>query len=183
MSEKQEKEIESIRARNILIKLSDADVEKLFEKAGRVGLTVSELLERFIGDLVDGTYSNGSDERMYANEWFDRCWFSMGLGNIIFLQWLIAIDYIEETINDWKDLQDLKADLEDEKNQEEPDEELAEDYKVDIASFEENLNNLFVDYKKQARAIKNSTLESEMEKVIKWHEEKQKLKGNGTGSV
>ena len=53
--------------------LSDADVRRLAEKSGEGGLAISELLENFIGDLVDGTYSNGSDERMYAEQWYQRC--------------------------------------------------------------------------------------------------------------
>lgn len=68
----QEKEIATIKKRYIPISLSDADCERLAIKAGEVGLTVDELLRNFIGDLVDGTYSNGSDERMYANQWFER---------------------------------------------------------------------------------------------------------------
>lgn len=72
----QEKEINTIRERTITLKLSDKDCERIMEKAGMVNMTASELLEQFIGDLVDGTYSNGSDERMKANDWFERCWFS-----------------------------------------------------------------------------------------------------------
>lgn len=60
-------EIEIIKPRTITVNLSDADVKRLAEKSGEGGLTISELLENFIGDLVDGTYSNGSDERMYGN--------------------------------------------------------------------------------------------------------------------
>ena len=26
---------------------------------------------------MGGTYSNGSDERDYADQWFERCWFGM----------------------------------------------------------------------------------------------------------
>ena len=37
--------------------------------------TIGELIENFAGDLVGGTYSNGSDERDYADQWFERCWF------------------------------------------------------------------------------------------------------------
>lgn len=59
------------------LKLSDADCMRIAYKAGEAGLTVGKLLEEFIGDLVYGTYTNGSDERMYANKWFDRCWFGM----------------------------------------------------------------------------------------------------------
>ena len=73
----QKAEIITIKERAITLKLSDADVERIFKKAGATGLTVPELLQNFIGDLVDGTYSNGSDERDYAQRWFDRCWFGM----------------------------------------------------------------------------------------------------------
>lgn len=71
------KEIETIKERSIIVKLSDADVQRIWEKAGSVGLAVSELFENFVGDLVYGTYSNGSDENDLANQWFDRCGFSM----------------------------------------------------------------------------------------------------------
>lgn len=73
----QKKEIETIRERNITVKLSDADCDRLARKCGEHGLTIGELLENFIGDLVNGTYTNGSDERMYAEQWFERCGFGM----------------------------------------------------------------------------------------------------------
>ena len=75
--EEQQKEIETIRERKITVKLSDADCDRLARKCGEHGLTIGELIENFVGDLVDGTYSNGSDERMYAQQWFERCWFGM----------------------------------------------------------------------------------------------------------
>lgn len=62
--------------KNYTLNLSDADTERIARKAGKCNLTVSQLIENFIGDLIDGTYTNGSDERMYANQWFDRCWFA-----------------------------------------------------------------------------------------------------------
>ena len=76
-NEQQQKEIETIKDRNITIKLSDADCERLAKKCCKHGLSIGQLLESFIGDLVDGTYTNGSDERMYANQWFERCGFTM----------------------------------------------------------------------------------------------------------
>lgn len=72
----QKAEIKTIKPRTYHLNLSDNDVERLAIKAGKYGLTSSELLENFIADLVNGTYSNGSDERMYAAQWADRCWFS-----------------------------------------------------------------------------------------------------------
>ena len=68
--EEQRKEIETIKKRQIKLELSDADCDRLARKCGEYGLTIGELIENFVGDLVDGTYSNGSDERMYAQQWF-----------------------------------------------------------------------------------------------------------------
>jgi hypothetical protein len=46
-------------------------------KCGEHGITINELFENFAGDLVGGRYTNGSDERRAASDWFDRCWFGM----------------------------------------------------------------------------------------------------------
>ncbi|MEL7656177.1 MAG: hypothetical protein AAGU75_09750 [Bacillota bacterium] len=97
----QHEEIKSICGRNLTLNLSSADVNRLFEKAGSVGMTPSELLENFVGDLVNGTYTNGSDERMYANAWFDRCGFSMQISEMSFLHWLILNSSVESVVDDW----------------------------------------------------------------------------------
>lgn len=94
---KQEKEIKTIKNRSITIKLSDADCERISKKAGLGGQTVSELLENFIGDLISGTYTNGSDERDRANQWYDRCWFSWTENTL--LQYLLELDYDVEEYN------------------------------------------------------------------------------------
>ena len=112
--EQQKKEIETVRERTIKLRLSDADVKRLFDKAGTAGLSVAELLQNFIGDLVCGTYSNGSDERMYADQWFERCWFSPHGEPHSLLQRLLDRDDVDETIYLWEEMQSLKEDLEDE---------------------------------------------------------------------
>lgn len=93
----QSKEIETIKTRCIELKLSDQDVDRIIIIAGSVGLSVGELLENFIGDLVDGTYSNGSDERMYADMWFRRCGFGMS-DNESFLSYLNKCEKINNVI-------------------------------------------------------------------------------------
>jgi predicted house-cleaning noncanonical NTP pyrophosphatase (MazG superfamily) len=70
-------ETKTIPDRTVTVRLSEKDCMKLFERCGSSGITVSQLFESFIGDLIDGTYTNGSDERMLAGKWFDRCWFGM----------------------------------------------------------------------------------------------------------
>ena len=77
----QREEIETIKPRTIMIPLSDADCSLLMDICGEYGLTVGELFAAFAGDLICGTYTNGSDERMLANKWFDRCCFDYRSGN------------------------------------------------------------------------------------------------------
>ncbi len=162
----QREEIETIKARNISLNLSDADVKRLCEKAGSVGLAVSELLESFIGDLVDGTYTNGSDERMYANEWFERCGFSWMSES--FLRFLIDCDDVEDTVDDWNEIKYYK-DLE----------ELGEDDKEDLAYYEESINDKFEEYRRYKKADEEKlTLEAEMEKVVNWWNEYEQIKGD-----
>lgn len=69
-------ETETCTLKNYTLNLSDHDTEAIARKAGSYNMTVPRLLERFIADLIDGTFTNGSDERMYANQWFERCWFA-----------------------------------------------------------------------------------------------------------
>ena len=70
--EEQKKEIETIRERKITVKLSDADCDRLARKCGEHGLTIGELIENFVGDLVGGTYSNGSDESGHCSEYEEQ---------------------------------------------------------------------------------------------------------------
>lgn len=107
--EQQAAEIKTIKPREFKLNLSDADVERLFKKAYSNGITPEKLIEGYLGDLLCGTYSHGSDERYLADEYFERCDYSMGLINS-FLQWALgygeydylitAIDYIDETIDE-----------------------------------------------------------------------------------
>ena len=53
--------------------------------------TPAEVLEGFINDLVNGSRTRGSDERMYAQQYYDRC----GYGRYItktFARWLLRED-------------------------------------------------------------------------------------------
>lgn len=108
--EQQKKEIETIRKRTIELELSDADVKRIAEKAGAHGMTVGKLLESFIGDLVCGTYSNGSDERDLAGQWFDRCWFGM-FPEMTFLSYLVEWGGIDEVMEAWDNIADSEENI------------------------------------------------------------------------
>ena len=171
----QEQEIKTIRERTIKLELSDADVERLCTRAGSVNLTVSQLLEYFIGDLVDGTYSNGSDERMYANQWFDRCGFGMFSDNT-FLRYLIEYGSVDEVVGLWNGINEIKEDLEYAKHhtgEYEPDD--IEEWKEDLEEWQASINVTFDEYKKSTKD-EVGTLEEEMKTVIKWYEGMQQMK-------
>lgn len=64
------------KERIIRLNLTDEDVKALIAKAGSVGLTVGELIQGFVANLVCGSDAHGSDERGLANAWFNRCGFA-----------------------------------------------------------------------------------------------------------
>ena len=66
----QKEEIATIKPRSFTLELSDADVKRLYEKAYSNGTTPAEMMQSYLGDLLDGTYTRGSDERMGS---FQRC--------------------------------------------------------------------------------------------------------------
>ena len=112
--------------------------------------TIGELIENFVGDLVDGTYSNGSDERMYAQQWFERCWFG-----IFPEDYLNAMDNIKTAKEEKKYL---------EEHPEEADEEEASYLDDDIADWEEELKSMREDWKPE----NEPNMDEEIERIKKW---------------
>lgn len=108
--DQQQKEIATIRERTFKLNLSDADVNRLALKAAEAGMTMEQLLVSFIGDLVDGTYSNGSDERDYAEAWYDRCGFSFYPAND--LARLAKHDQLDSAVSECKAYRDSIETLE-----------------------------------------------------------------------
>ena len=133
--EQQQEEIKTIKPRQFDLKLSDADYRRIAEKAALAELSVEQLLESFIGDLVGGTYSNGSDERMKANEWYDRCGYDSGFDEkYSLLHFLISEYEIDDFIREVEEFENNRDDIESTK------EELA-DPKEDWASWTTGLDN------------------------------------------
>lgn len=93
--------------RTISIRLYQDEVEELCRKSGKVGLSIGELFENFVADLICGTHTNGSDERMYIEQWFDRCYFSI-MPEETFLSYLLEMREIDSVLECWEILQELK---------------------------------------------------------------------------
>lgn len=150
----QKQEIATIRKRPIEISLSEADCERVANLAGMHGLTVSNLLENFIGDLVSGTYSNGSDERMYAEQWFERCWFSWDYPNSL-LRFLITNHYnVENFIANFEGIEEHPEEFEPE------------------AKIQEEIISEYV-----AQCEQEPNIPDEIRRIKEWLNELLKMKG------
>lgn len=167
-------EVKTIKERNVFLNLSDADCDRLFNQCGEYGLTINELIESFIGDLVDGTYTSGSDERRYAQEWFERC-FAFDFQKTL-LSHLIAIgvepetyisrlEWIEEAEREKRALA-LRED-----RSEETDEEIA-DWDENIGIWEEEIAELLEGWTPEEKP----DMETERERIQNWITEKEKFK-------
>lgn len=168
--EEQKKEIETIRERTITVRLSDADCERLTRKCGEHGLTVGKLVENFIGDLVDGTYTNGSDERMKIDQWFNRCHFGMFPESTL-LRHLLCWGYDPEdyldTLDGIETAKKDKAYLE--AHPEEADEEELKWLDEDISDREDELKCMKSEWKPDS----DPDMEKEIEIIRMWVEDKE----------
>lgn len=172
MLRNQKAEIETIKPRTLTIDLSDADCERISDQAAQYGLTVGELLKNFIGDLVDGTYSNGSDERDYAEQYCRRCWFSWMNENL--LSHLHDYSNVEDFLRLIDEIEEGKKILADyEVNPEIYVEEEIEFLREDLPDWEEEYREMLEDWKPNYEV----DMAKEIEICRKWLKEKETLQG------
>lgn len=149
--------------RIVSIRLYQDEVEELCRKSGKVGLSIVELFENFVADLICGTHTNGSDERMYIEQWFDRCYFSI-MPEETFLSYLLEMREIDRVLECWEILQELKE-------LEEPDCYDKEELEIQQNTLEE----YFQEYRTYTREPVEDQLEAAMEKVLEWNKEREHL--------
>ncbi len=104
LKKQREEEMGSVRGRRFILNLSDADVDRLFQKAADAGIYPEEILERFAGDLINGTFSQGGDERELAGQWFERSGFSW-MREADFSAYLRDADLWEEAAEDVQEME------------------------------------------------------------------------------
>lgn len=169
MSKEQDKEIKTIKERIITLKLSDADCERISKKVGKHGLTVGQLLENFIGDLVGGTYSNGSDERYRAEQWFERCWFGMFPEETLLLHLLEWGHDVDDFLNTYDELKHYEA------NPQEYDDEVkeAKENGEEMLWFEQEYHDYTDEF---FNSHKDADIEKEIELCRKWLTDLKNLK-------
>ena len=91
----------------IELNLSEQDEDRLRLKAAEGGMSVSELLTYFASDLIHGAKTRGSDERMYARAWYDRCGFTYFENSFLsYLAYDAIVDRYVEIYQAWKETGD-----------------------------------------------------------------------------
>ena len=81
--------------RQFFLELTEEDTKAFYDFCYQEGTTPAEVLEAFVNDLICGDASRGSDERMLAQNYFERCNLSLALEGETFLQWILATGYID----------------------------------------------------------------------------------------
>lgn len=104
-------EIGTIKPRTFTLELSDADIKRLYEKAYRNGITPAALIEGFLGDLLGGTYTHGSDERELASAYYDRCCYEFSRTGSL-LEWALYDCRLDDIADALEQIDDAAGDLE-----------------------------------------------------------------------
>ena len=156
-------ETQTVKARRLEINLSDADVKRISEKACEYGLTVSELIENFIGDLVCGTFTNGSDERMYAKEWVNRCNFTISKDRA-FVRFLAVSGWLSDVLDLLHYIDNCQNNL----ASDEADLEEAEEIQAEVEDYQDQIKEYWDAYVLENKGNQQRNFEEEMEKVREW---------------
>ena len=150
------------RNRLIKVKLTDDDVNEIALVAARNGVTVSDLISGFICDLVDGSRTNGSDERRLANEYLDRCGYSWGAGT--FLTSLIDSGFLDTILEAIDDVQAFK-------DSDDPESQLYfNEAEAEIMAYYESYKEVYKD--------KAEPLEKGLNDVIRYSNDVNEIKGD-----
>lgn len=159
--------------RQVFIPLSDSDCDKLAEKAGSVGMSVGDLLAHFIGDLVGGTFTSGSDERLFAEQWFDRCGWAM-FPEPTFLRWLCENGTTDDFMGHYDFMKECEEDLcaEDPSDTEEANRQEIEYQR----QWMESEYREFCACLKQKGLDPAESFETAVEKVVQWNKDRTSLK-------
>lgn len=173
MARQQAAEIATIAPRTLTLNLSEADTERIALHAAKAGMTVGQLLESFIGDLVGGTYSNGSDERDYADRWYERCGFTyMATSDVAILAKWDSLDTMVDYCESYKAAVEELAYFQEEIGK---DEDITEE---DIKNAQEWVAESRADVERLMKDAKcTGTLEAVMKEVLQWKADLDAFKG------
>lgn len=154
------------------IRLSVDDWISLMRKCGEFGISIDELLQSFIEDLIDSAYSNGRGVKIFAEQWL----YSAYQPDKSLLSWLLT-EYIGDVDGFTELLGDIEAgrmDLELYKeNPQAYSTEEIEFLKTDMADWEATLLECKSEYRK---FNPSADWDEEVKKVYAWGRNVESIK-------
>jgi len=141
------------KKRMFTLELTDKEALEFIETCFRDGTTPAEVLESFVCDLTGIGRTRGSDERMYAGQYYERCGYGFFLSGEYrtFTQWLLSeyggysLTEIIDSLDDIKDFEEEIAYLQE--HPEECEEGEIEDLEAEIKGSNENIERYYQEYK------------------------------------
>lgn len=177
------KETNIEKEKNIRVRLTETDCERLSLLCGKISLTVGELIEAFIGDLTGGKYTNGSDERMLADEWLQRCGFSMFAKETLLKYFIDNYYDTDDFLYLMDEIKGIEEELKEyEINPEKTNKEEAENANADLAAlrecYDEKYKEIIEEYEKEHP---DADIEEEIQAMMGWQKERMDLKREDAG--
>lgn len=145
------------KKRAFTLELTDEDLTEFITKCYQDGTTPAEVLEGFINDLIEGTRTRGSDERMYAGQYYERCGYGFFFSGEYrtFTQWLLSEygDYsLKEIIDSLEDIKTFEEEIAYLKeHSEECEEGELEDLEAEITESKETIEGYYQEYSQCTR--------------------------------
>lgn len=155
--------MDELKNKAVILQLTDKVTADFIERCYKDGTTPAEVLEGFINDLVHGLYTRGSDERMYAEQYYDRCGYGFFFSGEYrtFTQWLLC-EYGEYTLKEIIDSLDDTKTFEEEiaylkEHPDECEEGEIEDLEAELSGSKETIEEYYQEYTK--KTTKPDTME------------------------
>ena len=171
------------KKRAFTLELTDEDTADFVRKCYQDGTTPAEVLEGFINDLIAGSRTRGSDERMYAEQYYERCGYGFFFSGEYrtFTQWLLSEygDYslkeIIDSLDDVKTFEEEIAYLKE--HPEECEEGELEDLETELKASKEDIERYYQEYTERTR--KPDSLEGGIKGVREYLEMIARIKEGG----
>jgi len=172
------------KKRAFTLELTDTETAAFIEKCFRDGTTPAEVLEGFICDLTGAERTRGSDERMYAGQYYERCGYGYFFpdDSRTFTQWLLY-EYgeytLKEIIDSLETIADAQGDISFYRDhpEEEPGEGELEALEDTIKAEEETIGELYQEY--TTSTTKPEALEEGIKGVREYLEMIERIKEGG----
>ena len=165
------------------LELTDEDLKDFITKCYQDGTTPAEVLEGFINDLVCGSHTRGGDERMYAEQYYERCGYGFFFSGEYrtFTQWLLreygdySLKEIIDSLDDIKSFEEEIAYLKE--HPDECEEGEIEDLEAEIKGSTEDIERYYQEYTEDTR--NPDTLEEGIKGVREYLEMIERIKEGG----